>query len=165
MNREEMRAIIFEAFAESPMGRRVDKAEGDIVELKEDVRVLKEDVRVLKEDVRVLKEDVRVLKEDVRVLKEDVRVLKLEVAELKIRMDRMCVVIEEMNEKLTVALEMLQHCVSLIPSVHKHDLQIKGTKGEIDVTQSILKDHIQNKKIHVHPKRGRPRKSEPGESL
>jgi chromosome segregation ATPase len=133
-----------EAIAESPFGRRVDRAEGDIIELKEDVRVLKEDVRELKEDVRILKQ---------------------EVAELKVRMDRMCVVIEEMNEKLTLALELLQHCVSLIPSVHKHDLQIKGTKTDIDVTQSVLKEHIQNKKIHTYPKRGRPRKSEPGESL
>lgn len=64
------------------------------------------------------------------------RILKRDVAELKIRMDRLCVVVEEMNEKLTLALELLQHCVSLIPSVHKHDLQIKGTKSEIDVTQS-----------------------------
>ena len=36
MTREETKAIILEAIAESPLGRRVDRAEGDIVELKEE---------------------------------------------------------------------------------------------------------------------------------
>jgi chromosome segregation ATPase len=143
--------------------------DGDIAELKGDVKVLKEDVRVLKEDVRVLKEDVKVLKEDVRVLKQDVVELKRDVAKLKDdvallqrQMERMMALMEEFNTKLTLALEMLQHCVHMIPAVSKHDLQITKAKDDVHVTQTILSDHIQNQEIHVTPKRGRPRKTSKG---
>jgi len=152
LTRDEVKAAMLEAFEESAWARRVERSEYDISELKRDVAVLKQDVALLKQDVAVLKQDVAELKHDVAILKSDM-------AAMKKQMERMGVLMEEFNEKLTVALELLQHCVSMIPSVRKHDLQISGAKANLDITQTILTDHIQNKKIHVAPKRGRKKKS------
>ena len=166
LTRDEVKAAMLEAFEESAWARRVERSEYDISELKRDVAVLKQDVALLKQDVAVLKQDVAELKHDVAVLKKDVAelkhdvaILKSDMAAMKKQMERMGVLMEEFNEKLTVALELLQHCVSMIPSVRKHDLQISGAKANLDITQTILTDHIQNKKIHVAPKRGRKKKS------
>jgi len=138
LTRDEVKAAMLEAFEESAWARRVERSEYDISELKRDVAILKQDVAELKHDVAILKSDM---------------------AAMKKQMERMGVLMEEFNEKLTVALELLQHCVSMIPSVRKHDLQISGAKADLDITQTILTDHIQNKKIHVAPKRGRKKKS------
>ena len=166
LTRDEVKAAMLEAFEESAWARRVERSEHDISELKQDVAVLKQDVAELKKDVAELKKDVAELKKDVAelkhdvaVLKYDVAVLKSEMAAVKVQMNRMSVLMEEFNDKLTVALELLQHSVSLIPAVRKHDLQISGTKTDVEVTQTILQDHIQNKNIHVAPKRGRKKKS------
>ncbi len=56
---------------------------GDVSILKEDVSILKSDVSILKEDVTILKGDVSILKEDVTVLKGDVSILKEDVTVLK----------------------------------------------------------------------------------
>jgi predicted nucleic acid-binding Zn-ribbon protein len=107
----------------------------------------------------VLKQDVAVLKQDVAVLKQDVAQIKDEMKHMNRKIDRMTALMEDFNKKLTVALELLEHCVGMIPAVHRHDLQIKDTGEDLTLTQKSLFNHIKNKEIHVAPKRGRRKKT------
>jgi hypothetical protein len=79
--------------------------------------------------------------------------------EMNRKIDRMSALMEDFNTKLTIALELLEHCVGMIPSVLRHDLQIKDTGKDLTVTQKSLFNHIKNTDIHITPKRGRKKKS------
>lgn len=124
MNREEIKSIMLEAFDESFWARRVERTEGNV-----------------------------------DILKQDVAQIKDEMKHMNRKIDRMTALMEDFNKKLTVALELLEHCVGMIPAVHRHDLQIKDTGEDLTLTQKSLFNHIKNKEIHVAPKRGRKKKT------
>ena len=59
-------------------------------------------------------------------------------------------------------LEVLSDHVKKSALLEVHDEQIIGQRQDLEITQSALSIHIQNKKIHLSPKPGRPKKPEPG---
>ena len=82
-----------------PIYERLDRIEGDVVELKTEVVELKADVAELKERAARLETDVAELKTYVAELKTDVAELKMDVAELKTDLAELKTDVAELKER------------------------------------------------------------------
>jgi chromosome segregation ATPase len=83
--------------------------------------------------------------------------LRFEAIETELR--RLRALFEENERTLAIILEVLSNYVKKSEKVDRHDGILIGQRHDLDITQSVLKLHIQDKKVHVSPKPGRPKKA------
>ena len=81
---------------------------------------------------------------------------------IEVELPRLGALFEDNERTLAVILEVLSDHVKKSALLEVHDEQIIGQRQDLEITQSALSIHIQNKKIHLSPKPGRPKKPEPG---
>lgn len=82
---------------------------------------------------------------------------RFEAIETELR--RLRALFEENERTLAIILEVLSNYVKKSEKVDQHDGILIGQRHDLDITQSVLKLHIQDKKVHVSPKPGRPKKA------
>ena len=77
---------------------------------------------------------------------------------IETELHRLRALFEENERTLAVILDVLSNYVKKSEKVDRHDGLLIAQRHDLDITQSALKFHIQDKKVHVSPKPGRPKK-------
>jgi len=135
---------------------RFDALEQRMTALEQRMTAIEERMTALEQRVSALEQRMTALEQRVSALEQRMTVMETEVS-------RLGVLFEDNEKKLQHILDVLISYLKKMEKVdHLDESMIEQTQG-LQITKIALANHIQNRKIHLMPPRGRPKKN-PDES-
>ena len=135
---------------------RFDALEQRMTAIEERMTALEQRMTALEQRVSALEQRMTALEQRVSALEQRMTVMETEVS-------RLGVLFEDNEKKLQHILDVLSSYLKKMEKVdHLDESMIEQTQG-LQITKIALANHIQNRKIHLMPARGRPKKN-PDES-
>jgi chromosome segregation ATPase len=124
---------------------------------------LEQRMTALEERMTALEQRVSALEQRMTALEQRVSALEQRMTALETEVSRLGVLFEDNEKKLQHILDVLISYLKKMEKVdHLDESMIEQTQG-LQITKIALANHIQNRKIHLMPARGRPKKN-PDES-
>ena len=145
---------------------RLDKIEQRLDALEKRMDAIEKRMDALEKRMDALEQRMDALEQRMDLIEQRVGILeagayayesRFEAIETELR--RLRALFEENERTLAIILEVLSNYVKKSEKVDQHDGILIGQRHDLDITQSVLKLHIQDKKVHVSPKPGRPKKA------
>ena len=135
---------------------RFDALEQRMTAIEERMTALEQRMTALEQRVSALEQRMTALEQRVSALEQRMTIMETEVS-------RLGVLFEDNEKKLQHILDVLTSYLKKMEKVdHLDESMIEQTQG-LQITKIALANHIQNRKIHLMPARGRPKKN-PDES-
>ena len=142
---------------------RMTALEERMTALEERMTALEERMTALEQRMTALEQRMTALEQRMTALEQRVSALENRVAALETEVSRLGVLFEDNEKKLQHILDVLTSYLKKMEKVdHLDESMIEQTQG-LQITKIALANHIQNRKIHLMPARGRPKKN-PDES-
>ena len=138
--------------------QRVSALEQRMTALEERMTALEQRMTAIEERMTALEQRVSALEQRMTALEQRVSALEQRMTIMETEVSRLGVLFEDNEKKLQHILDVLTSYLKKMEKVdHLDESMIEQTQG-LQITKIALANHIQNRKIHLMPLRGRPKK-------
>jgi|GEM_PF-1225745 len=143
--------------------QRMTAIEERMTALEQRMTALEQRMTALEQRMTALEQRVSALEQRMTALEQRVSALEQRMTVMETEVSRLGVLFEDNEKKLQHILDVLSSYLKKMEKVdHLDESMIEQTQG-LQITKIALANHIQNRKIHLMPARGRPKKN-PDES-
>ena len=139
--------------------KRMDALEKRMDALEKRMDALEQRMDALEYRMDALEQRMDLIEQRVGTLEAGASAYEIRFEAIETELRRLRALFEENERTLAIILEVLSNYVKKSEKVDQHDGILIGQRHDLDITQSALKLHIQDKKVHVSPKAGRPKKA------
>jgi len=138
---------------------RFDALEQRMTAIEERMTALEQRMTALEQRMTALEQRVSALEQRMTALEQRVSALEQRMTVMETEVSRLGVLFEDNEKKLQHILDVLISYLKKMEKVeHLDESMIEQTQG-LQITKIALANHIQNRKIHLMPPRGRPKKN------